>query len=227
MASLSLSFTSPRLLCAFHHAHAQAPHSSPVSGGGFSFYVGSKVSGFRRFYSGSQRDALRLFAVHASLFAFLKKDRQVLKQELLDAIAPLDRGAAASAEELFRVDKIARELEAVNPNKEPLKSVLLNGKWELLYTTSSTILKKQWPKVLRPGGSIFQAINADTLRAQNLETWPYFNQVTANLTPLSGRKVAVKFDNFKIGSLSFKGKQGKPVCVKDGGSHVQGSCLMS
>jgi hypothetical protein len=35
----------------------------------------------------------------------------------------------------------------------------------------------QRPKLLRPSGKIYQAINADTLRAQNIETWPYFNQV--------------------------------------------------
>ena len=35
----------------------------------------------------------------------------------------------------------------------------------------------QRPKFLRPNGKIYQAINADTLRAQNMETWPFFNQV--------------------------------------------------
>lgn len=35
----------------------------------------------------------------------------------------------------------------------------------------------QRPKILRPFGKIYQAINAETLRAQNIETWPYFNQV--------------------------------------------------
>lgn len=37
----------------------------------------------------------------------------------------------------------------------------------------------QRPKFLRPNGKIYQAINADALRAQNLETWPFFNQVTS------------------------------------------------
>lgn len=129
------------------------------------------------------------------------KDHQTLKQELLEAIAPLDRGAEASADDQLRVETIAQSLEGVNPNSDTLKSPLINGKWELLYTTSSSILKKQRPKLLRPNGPIFQAINNDTLRAQNLETWPFFNQVTANLTPLSGKKVAVKFDVFKLGGL--------------------------
>ena len=38
-------------------------------------------------------------------------------------------------------------------------------------------LLMQRPKFLRPYGTIYQAINTDTLRAQNMETLPYFNQV--------------------------------------------------
>lgn len=91
------------------------------------------------------------------------KDSESLKEELLDAIAPLDRGADASPEDQERID--------------------------------------ERPKLLRPNGKIYQAINADTLRAQNLETWPFFNQATANLVPLNARRVVVKFDSFKIGSL--------------------------
>ncbi|KAK4254365.1 hypothetical protein QN277_009761 [Acacia crassicarpa] len=134
---------------------------------------------------------------------FLSKSRDVqsLKQELYDLIAPLDRGAEATPEDQERLDLIARKLEALNSVKEPLKSDLLNGKWELLYTTSQSILQTQRPKFLRPNGKIYQAINLDTLRAQNLETWPFYNQATANLVPLNSRRVAVKFDFFKIASL--------------------------
>ncbi|KHN33471.1 Putative plastid-lipid-associated protein 4, chloroplastic [Glycine soja] len=140
---------------------------------------------------------------------FLTKgsDVQKLKVELYEAIAPLDRGAEATPEDQQRVDQwaisiqIARKLEAVNPVKEPLKSGLLNGKWELFYTTSQSILQTQRPKLLRPNGKIYQAINVDTLRAQNIETWPFYNQATANLVPLNSKRVAVKFDFFKIASL--------------------------
>ena len=66
-----------------------------------------------------------------------------LKEELLAAIAPLDRGAEATPEDKDRVDQIARRLEEARPAKEPLKSDLLNGKWELLYTTSTSILQPQ------------------------------------------------------------------------------------
>ncbi|XVE94046.1 hypothetical protein REPUB_Repub01dG0246500 [Reevesia pubescens] len=142
--------------------------------------------------------------VNVSFFpAFLnigKKDAKVLKEELLEAIASLDRGAEATPEDQQRVDQLARKLEAVSPIKEPLKSDLLNGKWELIYTTSKSILQTQRPKFLRSTTN-YQAINVDALRAQNMESWPFFNQVTADLTPLNARKVAVKFDTFKIGGL--------------------------
>uniref|UniRef100_A0A803LRD2 Plastid lipid-associated protein/fibrillin conserved domain-containing protein n=1 Tax=Chenopodium quinoa TaxID=63459 RepID=A0A803LRD2_CHEQI len=97
--------------------------------------------------------------------------------------------------------QLKRKLEAVNPTKEPLNSDLLNGKWELIYTTSKSILQNERPKFLRSRVN-YQAINLDTLRAQNMETWPFFNQVTADLLPINSRKVAVKFDYFKILGLT-------------------------
>ncbi|CAN0906676.1 Probable plastid-lipid-associated protein 4, chloroplastic [Linum grandiflorum] len=132
-----------------------------------------------------------------AFFKSPRKDVNILKAELLQAIALLDRGADASPDDQKIVDQIARKLESANPTKEPLKSDLLNGKWELIYTTSQSILQTQRPKLLRSRTN-YQAINADTLRAQNMESWPFFNQVTADLTPLNARKVAVKFDYFKI-----------------------------
>lgn len=126
-----------------------------------------------------------------------KKDAKAIKEELLQAIEPLDRGADATPEDQQRIDQLTRKLEAVNPTKEPLKSDLLNGKWELIYTTSKSILQTERPKFFRSRVN-YQAINLDTLRAQNMESWPFFNQVTADLIPLNSRKVAVKFDYFKI-----------------------------
>lgn len=140
-------------------------------------------------------------------FSTKSKDIESLKLELFEAIAPLDRGAEATTEDQELVDQIASKLEAANKVKEPLKSSLLNGKWELLYTTSQSILQTKRPKISRPNGKIYQAINADTLRAQNMETWPFFNQATANLVPINERRVAVKFDSFKIaGLISIKSR---------------------
>ncbi|XP_071729870.1 probable plastid-lipid-associated protein 4, chloroplastic [Rutidosis leptorrhynchoides] len=128
------------------------------------------------------------------------KNAESIKQELLEAIVPLDRGAEASLEDQQIIEQIVRKLEAANSTKEPLKSPLLDGKWELIYTTSQSILQTKRPKLLRSRVN-YQAINADTLRAQNMESFPTFNQVTADLTPVSAKKVAVKFDYFKIFGL--------------------------
>ncbi|MFS7919496.1 putative plastid-lipid-associated protein [Helianthus anomalus] len=143
----------------------------------------------------------RLWRSGVSFLQLFSTKSESIKQELLEVIAPLDRGTDATAEQQERVDQIARKLEAVNKIKEPLKSDLLNGKWELLYTTSQSILQTKRPKILRANGKIYQSINVDTLRAQNMETWPFFNQATANLVPLNNKRVAVKFDAFKVFGL--------------------------
>nr|XP_043627413.1 probable plastid-lipid-associated protein 4, chloroplastic isoform X3 [Erigeron canadensis] len=155
----------------------------------FSYEVEKKTS-----FSRTQVSFLKFFPSK-------NEDFESLKQELIESISPLDRGADATPEQRERVDQIARRLEAVNKVKEPLKSDLLNGKWELLYTTSQSILQTKRPKILRANGKIYQAINLDTLRAQNMETWPFFNQATANLVPLNAKRVAVKFDAFKVFGL--------------------------
>ncbi|KAK7328269.1 hypothetical protein VNO77_22372 [Canavalia gladiata] len=177
------------------HLHSLPPSSSSSSSSSFSHF---------RIRPSSHDDHADKWRAKISFFpSFLKnkgKDAKTIKEELLEAIAVLDRGADATLQDQENVDQIARQLEAVSPIKEPLKSNLLNGKWELIYTTSQSILQTKRPKLLRSVTN-YQAINVDTLRAQNMESWPFFNQVTADLTPLNPRKVAVKFDTFKIGGF--------------------------
>ena len=60
----------------------------------------------------------------------------------------------------MQVERLAEAVEAVNPNRASLSSPLVNGKWRLLYTTSSSILGTSRPPPLRPGGDIFQTIGA-------------------------------------------------------------------
>ncbi|XP_075520710.1 putative plastid-lipid-associated protein 4, chloroplastic [Primulina tabacum] len=156
-------------------------------------------------YSTALTPARYKWRTHVSFFTdFLKnnkkKSAKEIKEELFKAIEPLDRGAEATPEDMEIVEQIVSKLEAANPTKEPLKSGLLDGKWELIYTTSQSILQTKRPKFLRSKVN-YQAINVDTLRAQNMETGPFFNQVTADLTPVNPKKVAVKFDYFKLGGL--------------------------
>lgn len=120
------------------------------------------------------------------------------KEELLEAIKPLKRGLAASEDDKQRIDRLARQLERRNPTKKPLASDLLSGQWELLYTTSASILGASRPALLRPTGPTYQVIDTETLTARNKEGPPFFNQVSAELIPQNDRTVKVQFKEFKI-----------------------------
>eukprot|EP00878_Enallax_costatus_P002034 GHUV01002198.1.p1 GENE.GHUV01002198.1~~GHUV01002198.1.p1 ORF type:complete len:211 (+),score=67.08 GHUV01002198.1:187-819(+) len=127
--------------------------------------------------------------------------RQQRKEELLDLIDPLKRGLAATEEDKEAVEAVVQQLEKMNPTPRPLESPFVNGRWRLVYTTSESILGTNKLPFLRPSGPIYQLIDAENLKAANRETSPLYNQVTAELTPLSTNKVAVQFKTFKIGGL--------------------------
>lgn len=59
-------------------------------------------------WTGERRYDSKLEGPRAAGFPFLqgKKDKEVVKKDLLDAIAPLQRGAEASDEDIARVDKV-------------------------------------------------------------------------------------------------------------------------
>lgn len=124
--------------------------------------------------------------------------REELKKRILELSDRLDRGVKAMDDDIAEVDGVARQLEAMNPTEEPVKSEKINGKWRLRYTTSTSILGTKRPPFLRPFGAIFQSIDNGTLRAKNEEGVPLFNSVTAELTPRSGSYVDVQFLQFKI-----------------------------
>jgi hypothetical protein len=124
--------------------------------------------------------------------------RDDAKKALLSAIEPLERGVKASDEEKARVDALATALEALNPNPNSLAAPCINGEWELVYTTSASILGTNKPAFLRPSGRIFQTIDAESLRARNRETWPFYNAVAAELTPTSSSAVKVQFKKFFV-----------------------------
>lgn len=73
-----------------------------VGGGRLAVAGGRTVS-----TSSSSRPGEGPVAVRGALFPFLqKKDKEKVKQELLDAIAPLERGAEATEEDIARVEKV-------------------------------------------------------------------------------------------------------------------------
>uniref|UniRef100_A0A383VK47 Plastid lipid-associated protein/fibrillin conserved domain-containing protein n=1 Tax=Tetradesmus obliquus TaxID=3088 RepID=A0A383VK47_TETOB len=127
--------------------------------------------------------------------------RQQKKEELLELIEPLKRGLAATAEDQEAVEEVVQQLERLNPTPKPLESPYLNGQWRLVYTTSDSILGRSKPAFLWPSGPIYQLLDGPNLRAANKETAPLFNQVYAELQPMSVNKVAVQFKTFKIFGL--------------------------
>ena len=65
--------------------------------------------------------------------------REEAKVKLLAYLDRVGSGARCSDEEILKVEELTKKLEKMNPNPASVKSRLLNGKWKLLYTTSSSI----------------------------------------------------------------------------------------
>jgi hypothetical protein len=117
--------------------------------------------------------------------------------QLLDFIAPLQLGALASEEDKSTIEKLARQLERINPTKSPLLSPKLNGQWKLSYTTSESILGLSRPALFRPK-NIFQTLDNENLKGRNDEGAPLFNAVKADLEPENDKKTQVQFTTFYI-----------------------------
>ena len=80
--------------------------------------------------------------------------------QLLELLSGLNRGVTANESDKQEVDQKVRELERLNPTRNPLASEYLSGQWELIYTTSSSILGTSKPPFLRPQGPIYQLIGS-------------------------------------------------------------------
>ena len=129
-----------------------------------------------------------------------------LKQELLSLAKQVDRGLTESSADNKNINQLFTELEKCNKFKSSLKSPLVNGVWELQYTTSDTILGRgSNPRI----GKIIQVIDAINGFAENKEVVRYFGfidvprSVTAEITPVSESKVDVLFKRFTIGPFTF------------------------
>ncbi|CAM9315892.1 unnamed protein product [Phaeothamnion confervicola] len=135
--------------------------------------------------------------------------RDSTKQALISAIKPLQRGLTETPTDRENVEGLIKQLEKMSPTKKPLQSPLINGRWELIYTTSASILGRSRPAQLRPSGPIYQTIDVPNLAARNEETiapLPFVrfkNAVDAALTPVSDRFVNVQFKKFQLGPLKF------------------------
>lgn len=123
------------------------------------------------------------------------------KANLLSLVSTVKRGLTATPDDLSRIEAAIQRCERINPTREPLSSPFLQGKWKLVFTTSRSILGDGRPEFLRPSGDIFQCIDAQKLKARNLEGAPTFSSVDADLTVENKTTVQVQFTQFKIGGV--------------------------
>jgi hypothetical protein len=127
------------------------------------------------------------------------------KAELLDAIAPLNRGINATASDLLAVQAAAARLEERNPTGAPLEDqARLEGNWLLLYTTSRELLNIDRVP-LASLGPIYQCIRLGENRIYNLaevNSLPLLSglvAVAARLEPVSTQRVNVRFERGVLG----------------------------
>jgi hypothetical protein len=127
------------------------------------------------------------------------------KAELIEMIAGKNRGLLATETDKQATLSAIAQLEDRNPNPRPLEVAdLLDGDWRLLYTTSRGILNiDQFP--LLKLGQVYQSIRTQTNRVYNIaEVYglPLLEgvvSVAASFTPVSERRVDVKFERSIIG----------------------------
>ncbi|CAB1103195.1 unnamed protein product [Ectocarpus sp. CCAP 1310/34] len=94
-----------------------------------------------------------------------------------------------------RIEEVAKELNALNPTKDPARSPLLAGRWRMLYSTVPG------PSSGRLGpfvGDVFQDIRPDEKRIINIlelgPSWALRGALEADVEVLDGNNWAISFD---------------------------------
>lgn len=124
------------------------------------------------------------------------------KNALLTLIAGTERGAAEPEGRRAEILKAFEALEQRNPTGAPVESSLLKGDWELLWTSSESILGSNRPPFLRPklDEPILQFLDPAEGIARNLEETPLGrNTVEAEISPLTvanREKFSSRLDNY-------------------------------
>ncbi|MEA5466350.1 PAP/fibrillin family protein [Leptothoe sp. PORK10 BA2] len=135
----------------------------------------------------------------------------IQKTDLLNAIAPTNRGLLTSPEQQQAILTQVARLEACNPTPSPLTATdLLNGNWQLLYTTSSELLGiDRFP--LLTLGNIYQWVDMAQQRIYNLaeikSVLGGLVSVTATFEAVSEKRVNVQFDRAIFGLQATLGYQ--------------------
>ncbi|GAQ88898.1 hypothetical protein KFL_004680020 [Klebsormidium nitens] len=134
-----------------------------------------------------------------------------LKQQLVDTLYGTDRGLRASSETRAEITEIISQLEAANPNPAPTEKLeLLNGKWNLAYTSFSELYPLLAASNL-PGievGEISQSIDTYGFTATNAVQYkgPLGSNsfsVTAAIEVRSPKRIQIRFEEGTINTPNF------------------------
>ena len=98
--------------------------------------------------------------------------RLKLKSDLLLKVANLDRGARANTADKLDVEGLLASLSSVNPTPQPARSPLSDGRWNVVYTTSTQLLGTRMPALLRPAGPLYVSFNSTENLAALDTVWP-------------------------------------------------------
>ncbi|MBU7584167.1 MAG: PAP/fibrillin family protein [Nostoc sp. TH1S01] len=127
------------------------------------------------------------------------------KAALISAIAPTNRGLLATESQKQAILAAIANLEDLNPTPRPVEAGnLLDGNWQLLYTTSKALLNLDRLPLCKLG-QIYQCIRVETTSVYNIAEiygLPYLEglvSVAAKFEPVSGRRVQVKFNRSIVG----------------------------
>ncbi len=135
------------------------------------------------------------------------------KSELLNAIAPTNRGLLATEPQKQAILAMVAQLEDRNPTPRPVEAAaLLDGDWRLLYTTSRGILGiNQFPLINL--GQVYQSIRVKQAKLYNIAEvagLPWAEgivSVSARFEPVSQRRVDVTFERSVLGLQRLIGYQ--------------------
>lgn len=127
------------------------------------------------------------------------------KSTLIDAIAGTNRGLLATTEQKQAILAAIANLEDFNPTPRPLEAThLLDGNWQLIYTTSKALLNIDTLPLWKLG-TVYQCIRVQTNSVYNIaEVYgiPFLEglvSVVAKFSPVTERRVNVKFQRSIIG----------------------------
>lgn len=126
------------------------------------------------------------------------------KQALLAKVLPLNfgRDVVDDSDEQLEIEQLTRQVEATNNSLSPGTDANLSGRWDMVYTTSKSILATNLPGFLR-SRRIVQEINTAELKGRNCETFKFGplqfdNAVNFELTPVSEKRFDVNFIEFVL-----------------------------